>query len=773
MRSIICYLILFIYCNVYGQHQYSISGIISNQDNGPLNSGDILLMDKKDNTTIGYAIVNQGKFSFTNLEIGAYILSISCIGYEKKIEEILLNKNKSITITLQKSRVALDEVTIKGIKNNIKFTNGNIKVEIENSVFKSLPTTTAVLSKLPGIQISPNQESISIIGRGTPLLYLDNQKINFDQLKALAVDDIKDIEIIDNPSAKYEAEGRSLILITRKRDILDGYKVQLSETASFKRRFDNYAGLNSTFKKKQLELRANFNYNQIGFWEAVDSKLDIPDENIKSQISVNSIGPRPQFVMGSGVFYSLNKNDYISGQVNFRTQTDRFPILASTFLQQDLQEDFILTETKNDEERSFFSSNINLNKKITNTSNLFFGIQYSSYVRHLKSNIFNNLNQMGFVASQNRDQKYQIEALATRIDLEKEFDKNVKLEIGGSISHANALATSDFNFLRPISKRTSKYDYQEDIYASYAELSAKKNKYNFSLGIRSETNVVKGSFRKESNPLIDRKKTRLFPKVKFTIPIDSTKSLHLNYNTTISRPSFLNASSISTFISPFSEFSRNVNLKPTITTEISANIQLKKHSLYLNYYTEKDPIFYAVRYTPSENRTISSPQNFSEESGYQIRYTNTTTYKLWSTTNSLSVLNSKIKDDLAILNKVKPYLYYYSNNEFKLPHETTLGLNFWGFTKRYQGVFKRNAMFVLGASFTKIFFKDLTVAINVNDVFRNMNFIDVSTINSINTENIYYVNAQELSISIKYFFGKVKKTSFKNKDIDENINRLR
>ncbi|GAA4276508.1 outer membrane beta-barrel family protein [Aquimarina mytili] len=750
---------------------YVLSGNLFDQDNQPIETGDVLLFDQTQKL-IKSTIIIDGKFSFDTIETDTYTLSISSLGYKTELRTVQLDSDKTMAIVLKETTVALDEVTVKSTKSNFRIENGNIKVTIENSIFESLSTPTEVLSKLPGIQISPDQESISIIGRGSPLIYVDNQKIDLDQLKSLSTESIKNIEIIDNPSAKYEAEGRSLILITRKQRKDDGYKIQLSEIASFKRKFSNYAQINANFKKHTLELRTNFSYNQLGFWESVDSKLIIPSQNITSQQETKATGPRPQFIWGGDFFYQLNPSDYISGQVNYRAHIDRFPVVTNTILDVNQVKDFIISDSQNNAPRSFLSSNINFNKKLTNTSTAFLGIQYSNYTRDLKSLISNNINQTGFAVSQNRDQQYQINVLALRVDLEKKLSKNTTLEIGASLSNGDAVAFSDFEFFTPRGRITSTYDYEEDIYASYIQISGNIKKISYSAGVRSEVNTVKGGFRNDQEVLIDRKQTRLFPKIKVTIPIDSTKSMTLNYNATINRPSYLNASSISTFINPLVEFSRNVNLKPTTTEEVSTNFQYKKYDLTLSYFKTKNPVFFSPIFDSSENRIISSPQNFEEESGYSLQLRNTTTYKLWTMINAVTANYSKINDAAALLQKTKPYIYYYSNNEFKLNPKTTIAFNFWGLTKRYQGVFKRNSIFVLGASLSRTFFKDFQVTINANDIFRNMNFRDQYTINNITSEDIFYVNAQEISFSLKYSFGKENKSSFKNKDIDDNLNRM-
>ncbi|WP_108866994.1 outer membrane beta-barrel family protein [Aquimarina aquimarini] len=756
----------------YTQSVHTVSGTVFNQNNISIETGEVYLLDKT-STLLKNAVIKDGKFSFDKLQSNQYIIHITALGYIDQYKKITISQNSTFIFNLKTSSVKLDEVTIKTHKSSITMSNGSIKIDVENSIFESLPSTVDILSKLPEIQISPNQESITIIGKGNPLLYIDNQKTTLDQLKSLSVEDIKSIELIHTPSAKYEAEGRSLILITRKHNLTDGYKIQLSEIASVKRKFNNYLAIHSNYTRNKLELRTSFNYNQLGFWEAADSDFKILNPPITTQSQVNAIGLRPQFIIGGGVYYQIDKNDYVSGQVNIRTHTDRIPINSNTIYKQERTENHITTIGLHREKRNHINSNININKKITKTSSLFFGLQYSNYIRHQpKSQIFNNTNESGFEFSQNRNQKYEIEVFSGRIDIEKEIGANSKIDIGGTFSEANAYAYSNFEFPNPTKNSLSEYDYQESMYGSYAQLSGHIHTFKYITGVRSEATIVTGSFRNDTYPVIDRKQLRIFPKIQFNIPIDSTKNISLNYNTAINRPGYLNASSISTYINPHSEFSRNINLKPSIIEELSATFQSKKYTCAFNYYHKKNPIFYDVTYDTVNNRVISSPQNFEEESGYQMKISNTATYKFWHTTNSLSLIYNKIKTPNTSIHDSKPYLYYYSNNDFKLIPKTTLSLNFWGLTRQHQGVFEKNPFFILNLSFSKVFFNTLKISVNANDIFRNMDYKNKYTSNQITVQDSFYIDKKEIAFTIKYSFDKGKKSSFKNKDIDDNLNRI-
>lgn len=158
-----------------------------------------------------------------NIIVIVFCLMVSTIGKAQ-------NEVKQDSITKE-----LAEISIQGKREVIKYKNGNLKIDVANSIFKSVPNTLDLLAKLPNIQLSPDKEAISVIGKGNPLIYIDNQKVGLNDLNTLVVDDIKSIEIIKNPSAKYEAEGKVVILITRKLSKKEGFKIDVTETASAKK----------------------------------------------------------------------------------------------------------------------------------------------------------------------------------------------------------------------------------------------------------------------------------------------------------------------------------------------------------------------------------------------------------------------------------------------------------------------------------------------------------------------------------------------------------
>jgi hypothetical protein len=191
------------------------------------------------------------------------------------------------------------------------------------------------------------------------------------------------------------------------------------------------------------------------------------------------------------------------------------------------------------------------------------------------------------------------------------------------------------------------------------------------------------------------------------------------------------------------------------------------------YYKTTNPVYYSASFDNAQNLLTFISTNFNKESGYAIELTLPFKYKLWTNTTVLNVGKTKIEDQSAVAQESNPSLYVYSNHIFSLPKKVTLSFTAWGFTPQELGIFKRSGLITMDAAVSKTFFKQLDCVLSVNDIFRKMNFKDEITINDVSAKGKYFTDTHAISLSIKYSFGKIKKSAFVEKNIDENSGRIK
>ena len=166
------------------------------------------------------------------------------------------------------------------------------------------------------------------------------------------------------------------------------------------------------------------------------------------------------------------------------------------------------------------------------------------------------------------------------------------------------------------------------------------------------------------------------------------------------------------------------------------------------------------------------PDNFEQIQNWSCRLISPFQYKKWSSNNVLIATISRVTDDRASSDTPQPYLYFYSNHRLSLPQQFTAGLNFFHIGKRKDGIFSRNAVSSWGASLSKTFNKQWQATVQLNDIFRGRVFKDSFTVNQFETTNTFFADAKAVEVSMRYSFGGDWKSTFQNREVDEQLNRM-
>ncbi len=763
MKHIVLVIFILFSSHVFSQNTFSITGNIVTNTKEKISVGDVLLYQNKE--IVKYTSVVNGKFSFESIKVGTYRLKVLSVGYKSYERTIELQKNIALEINLQESSETLEEVSIKATKKVLENKNGNITANVEGTILESETSTTELLSKLPNIQVSPNGEQISILGKGSPLLYIGRQRISVEELQTLQVDDIKSIQIINNPSVKYEAEGRAVLLITKRRNSKEGTELRLTERASSKTFFNNYLGTNLTLKKGSLEYKFNASYNQLKVWEKNTAIYEVIDQNVFSDYVVEAVTTRPQYVFGGGLYYAVNDTDYISFNTRYRTQTEPFTIDTNTFLDVNGVAEDIVTTSDNTGKRILSTSNINYFKSFAKKRNLFLGAQYTNYTRNVNNNIQNAFETVP-TELRTISQDFNVQSYVLKGDYDVTYENGTQLEFG--INHAR----NDSKSLLKIDSNRSNYQYKEAIDGVYSQFSGGNKKFSYSFGLRVENTKVEGGFTESNQLLIDRENTYLFPRGSMDYKMSEETSFNVNFVRSITRPNYSTAVTTTAFINPALEFQGNINLKPRITNEISSNIQLKDKAVTLRYFQSRDPVNFRFFYDEARDITIMSPTNFDNETGWALDFSLPFKYKFWTSTNTVS-LNYTLVNDLRIAEReATPYVYLYTNQRFKLNNKSYFNLNGWLLTNRKDGLFNRREVFTLNIAFATKLFSKLDVTLSANDVFNTLEFKESYLLQNLNVSNLFFTDANEFSISLRYVFGRVKDSQYKNKSVDSELNRM-
>jgi hypothetical protein len=766
----ICLLIVFV---AHAQQQYVLSGKVEDNKAEAITDGEMFLLNASDSSLVKYASVDKGKFRFDPVEQGSYLLRTMCSGYITSWMSVQLMTNRELTVQADRDN-NLQEVKVTASRPTISYAgDGSMVIDVErNSILSAIPNAMELLSKLPAVQVSSDQESVSVVDKGEAMIYLNNQRITINDLNSISTNDIESISIIRNPSAKYEAEGRVVILLKLKKKRADGSSLDLSETVSFKRYFHNRSGINAGLKKNGLELKANFQYSRLELWESNGFAFNIDNRGIESRYRAVSMGTRQLYNFGAGVYYQINPDDYISLSGMGRIHKEPFTIITASSLKEPGAQNSVLTNSQGYGKRPYANASLNYGHKLKKmNAQLFLGGQYSRYERQLTNKIYNNYNNTTEILNQDRYQLFGVDVYSGRADLEKTIWKGMKWESGINITRANSASTFDITDHLQTTAGSSEYVYTEGNHAVYTQLSGNIKKLQFTAGLRAENTVIEGGFR-DSIRQVDQNYTQLFPKGSLSIPLDSSKTIVLNYSKSIARPSYSTTNQMTTYINPYYEWARNVNQNPSITDELTAALQYKDYNLQLSVFQSDNVVFDIPEYDAAANKLRMINRNLEYTRGLSMTLMVPLHYKIWTSDNLLSGGYYQTKDPAAVLYETKPNLYCYSNNQFRLPKGFDLMINGWLVTKRKDGLFDKNMLYQLDLGLSKTFFKKLSCNISWNDVFRSQNSEERFTINGVRANGTYYEDVKEFAITLRYRLGKIRDSKYSNRDVNENGGRI-
>jgi len=682
----------------------------------------------------------------------------------------------------------LNEVVIKRDASLVKYSaNGTIDVNVANTLLSTSSSVNELLSRVPNVIITEGQ--ISVLGKGEAIIYLNGILINYERFAAIPVSQISKIEVISNPSSKYDAEGKAVINIITKKNIESG----IMGTASQQVTVSEFAGastntlLDFNYAKGKFSFITNYGL-QLGKGRELlytTRTRPNPEDYMRSQLTTDW---KRQFNnysnFGLGLQYTFSDKNYISLAYSGNIQDLGGVVLSRNSIENNAGNSFYTTDiAKNDVLLNQF---INLNyNAITDRkgSSLFIGTQYSNY----NGTVRDFIDENSFIDELNKE-KYlknnvdnRINIISIQADYLKKINKNSKLETGVKFSNATILSGSDF--LISDSKNegfglddqlSSNFKYVEKINAAYFNFgSSLGEKFNFSVGARAEwTNY---DLYTTANGIQQFKKNygNIFPNVLLNMDISDDWKVHASYVSRITRPRYQALNPFVIYQDPFTTIEGNPNLLPEKVHAFEIGTLYKKFDFKIGYTYKTDPISGAALRGDKPNSYILRSLNLDREHSFFTSISKTFTKNWWNSTNTISMNLTKSIDDFYgyALGPVKPQIYLYSNNTFTIPNLFKIQLLAWYLGNKSYGLGSDNSRSTVTLGIERNFFKDaLKLNFTANDIFHDFM---VSGDYNVGQTEIYYhrtYTTNYFRLIATYSFGNSKKATYKKTEIEQTEN---
>lgn len=758
---------------MFSQKQ-KIEGTVSNAQNEKLSLVSIEVYNSQ-NILLKTLLTNDnGVFTLEGIPENSVKLVIKDLEYSKFEKDLDLEKqNQPLLIVLKKDIQDIQEVVMTKQKPLVKRKIDRLEFNVENSNISSL-NAWEILKKTPGVTSS--NDVLAIKGSQSILVTINDKKVMLtgDELKNLLENtqggDMKSVEVITNPPAKYEASGSAVLNIVLKKNKIEGYRGSLSSKYVQSQYAKGVAGISQYYKKDKLSVMGSY-YRGTGTYyrEGTDYVNYIEDQqrwvstmNRKDQNkSQNTLNFNVEYEIDSLTNVSLN----YSGSFNPKSfGTYNVPTLI--YNSQDVVESNYTTindhHSRSINNTVSFQADRKLNKKSKLTwTNYFAGNNNQKYQNVLTYLDFVNQSpkENNFVTNNKSD----VQLYSTQFDYQWKNDK-WELESGSKYSFVKTNSQLDFSDnengqLQYRADKSNVFDYKEHNFALYSSLSYNPGKWNFKAGLRAEKTDLEGIV---SEPYEMNKNNywKLFPTLYAQYTTEGNHQFGLSYGKRISRPSYSWLNPAKSYYNLFSYFQGDPKLKATIIHNLNFTYTWKEWNLDFYYRKEISPSMEISYQEPSNNNLIYHYTNIEKGQAYGLSvYKNFQIKPWWSLSVSENIEHNENYfigiDDLLYKNKVWNLASDISTS-FTLQKSSDWKLEVG---HRYnspsiQGTFRISSSSATYLVMNKKFFnKKLEGSLMFNDIFKTSKE-KVSTKYG-NQDNYFldYRDTQNFIISLKFNFG--------------------
>lgn len=636
----------------FAQNRQKITGAINDGNSGAnLEFATVTLLNPADSGLIQGGVTDfEGRFELSAVP-GTYLLKAEFIGYQSTVlPAFTLEAGQDLdlgTISLGTEAQVIDALEVRAEKSTMQMALDKRIFNVGKDLASTSGSASEILDNIPSVQVDIEGQ-VSLRGSSGVRILIDGKPSSLigvrgaAGLQAIPANLIERVEVITNPSSKYEAEGMSgIINIILKKDRKKGLNGTFDISAGTP---DQLGGsINLNFRREKLNFFTNYGYRyrqspRVG---SVYQEFYGATTRIVEQESNRTRGGQSHSLRLGADFFANDKNT-ITGAFSYRLSNNNntSDITYRNFLDAFNEENFTGASTRN-EETEEFEPNMEfslIHKKTyekeghdwTNT------IQYQSSLEDAFSQ-FEELYYDENLELSGQDNLFQrasneegVKSWLLQSDYVYPFGKEGKLEAGyrGSLRYIdNDYLVEEFfdDEWNTLANLSNDFNYDEEIHAIYANVGSKIDKFGYQVGLRMEhSNVLTELL--QTNEINDRSYTNLFPSAFLTYEFSEENSVQLSYSRRLRRPRFWDLNPFFTFSDSRNIFRGNPNLDPEFTDAFEASYikYFGKGSISTSaYYRHSTGVIERIQTLEEQNNelvTVRQPENLATEDAYGLEF---------------------------------------------------------------------------------------------------------------------------------------------------------
>lgn len=784
----------------------TVKGTILDEKKEASAFANVLLLNETDSVLVKGATTEiDGRYAIEQVKAGKYLLMVSVIGYEKNFRPLTVEDGKQINmdpIVLKPETQVLKDVTVVAKKPFIEQQIDRTVVNVENSIVSAGATALEVLERSPGITVDQQNERLKLRGKEGIIVqidgkqsYLSEQEL-FDLLKNTPSDNIEKIELITNPSSKYDAAGNSgIINIKFKRNKNYGTNGNVTVGGGLTQRnlMRGNGSLSLNHREGKISVFGTLNGFKGNGFNTNDITRSIPFE-----------GKKTYFEQKSDMNWNAHNYSFRGGLDYYVTEKTTLGVMASGFRNGFsgprstntliLGNDKELTRTYNtqslaDNNLDNITANLNLKHQFDDKGKeLTFDLDYVNYNRkggiHMDTRYFKpDGTSDGPSEIMRNTTPSDIHIGVAKIDFTRPVGKG-KLELGAKSSLVTADNNMRFENLFDTvwhldTNRSNQFKYNENINAAYGNFSGQINeKTKYQIGLRIEHTNSKGTSLTMDKTTI-RDYVNLFPSVFLSRNLDSNNVINLSYSHRIDRPNYQSLNPFEYYLDPYTFNRGNPFLKPQYTHSFQlVHVYKQFLNTSLAYSRTRNMIAGEVTYQiPEENKTYVMPDNLDNQDHLSLNISAPITVTKWwnMQTNATGIythFNTFYQDATY---DVKVFSWNASlNNTFTIGKGWTAELSGWYNSPAVYDLFRARQMGMINAGIQKtVFNKKGTFRLNVNDIFAMNSFKGETKFQDIDLTVHSRWPSRQARITFTYRFGnqnvKVRNRNTGSSDLQQRV----
>jgi iron complex outermembrane recepter protein len=697
--------ILAIIMQAMAQGPNKISGTVTDTKNKGIKAVTISLLHAKDSSLVKADVTDaDGKFEINTNKTGEYLLAYSAVGYEKKY-----SKNYTIAdgqtvnadaVSLAEASKNLQGVTVVSKKPMIEVKADKTVFNVEQSINAQGSDALELLRKSPGVQVD-NNDNISMKGKTGVRVYVDGKMMQLDTkdlaayLKSINSNDIEAIEMISNPSAKYDASGNAgIVNIRLKKNKKFG--TNGSANLGFVQGFTpkGNGSINLNYRDKKINIFGNAGGN-IGINRNSIDLYRIQNDSLYDQTSIMRNDDKSMNIKAGADFFINNKNTIgVLATTNFAKSTSNNG--GSTNIYYNPTNTFVkILDATNTIPGNRTNANFNLNYRYADTSGkeINFDTDYGMFRgtgRSLQPNIYRDKNGVEINRVINRNYTpTDIDIFTAKIDVEHKLGKG---KLGYGVKTAFVTTKNTFDFFNEIAgvpikqlNRSNSFTYKENVNAAYANYQRQLNeKWSLQTGLRMEQTTSDGDLTRadgivQADNRVKRNYVNLFPSAALTWNINQKHSLNLTYSRRIDRPTYQDLNPFENKLDELTFEKGNAFLRPQYTDNVEMTHTFMGFiNTTVGYSFVKD--FATVTTDTSGNTSFIQQKNLAQQQIVSFNIGAPTPIKKWWNGYVNFWFNKQFYEGFIGNNKIKeqvPSFGAYVEQSFSLGRDYSAEISGW------------------------------------------------------------------------------------------------